>query len=248
MANKVIIALPCYNEQENIVPLIARFENNFFYMNNLGFSHAYVFVNDGSSDETLQVIEGLQVEKHIVNHSVNQGLGKTMDDALAAATSLASLGDIIITMDSDNSQPPELIFPMVHKILEGNDLVIASRYRYGSRVVGLAKHRELFSIVASFLFRLSYPIRNVRDYTCGFRAYNADVLKRARVFYGQNFIQEQGFQCMAEILIKISKLSQCTICEVPMILRYDLKVGSSKMKVMKTVFKTLELMVKLRFN
>jgi dolichol-phosphate mannosyltransferase len=61
--------------------------------------------------------------------------------------------------------------------------------------------------------------------------------------YKDKFISERGFSCMVDILLKLRRLDPiCT--EVPMILRYDLKKGKSKMDVWKTVRDTLELIVK----
>ena len=105
---------------------------------------------------------------------------------------------------------------------EGYDIVIASRYRAGARVVGLSPIRLLTSYGARVLFQLVLPIRGVRDYTCGFRAYRADVVQRAFQSWGDDFIGERSFACMAEILLKIREM-RVRICEVPMVLRYDQK-------------------------
>ncbi len=53
--------------------------------------------------------------------------------------------DIVVAMDADNTHPPQLISRMVPMIREGHDVVIASRYQPGARVVGLARHREVLS-------------------------------------------------------------------------------------------------------
>ena len=58
--------------------------------------------------------------------------------------------------------------------------------------------------------------------------------------YGDNFINEEGFQCMVDILLKLHKMD-VIFREVPLILAYDLKGGASKMKVMRTIFRTLSL-------
>jgi len=58
-------------------------------------------------------------------------------------------------------------------------------------------------------------------------------------------IEEQGFSCTAEILLKLSKFNPI-IHELPMILRYDRKIGASKMKVGKTISQTLALVRKYR--
>ena len=136
---------------------------------------------------------------------------------------------------------------MVQMVREGHDVVIASRYRPGARVVGVSLPRRFTSYGASWLFRILFPTPGVRDYTCGFRAYRGQVLTSAVSRYGSRFVEAQGFQCMVDILLKLRKLD-VIFGEVPMILRYDLKLGSSKMRVARTIWQTLSLLLKRRFE
>lgn len=245
------IVLPCYNEELNLKPLFENFESIFSIIKNLGLTRKYVIVDDGSKDKSPEILKELaqQYPLHVITHNPNKGLGETIKDGLQYASETAHPNDIIISMDADNTQPAKLIFNMILKVLEGNEVVIASRYRYGAKVVGLAYHRELISICAGILFKVSYNIKDVRDYTCGFRAYKASVLKAAFAKYGDKFIEQKGFQCMAEILLKLKKVNKHTIfCEVPMVLRYDLKGGESKMKVVKTIIDTIKMLVLFRFR
>jgi dolichol-phosphate mannosyltransferase len=135
---------------------------------------------------------------------------------------------------------------MVQKILEGHDIVIASRFRKGARVIGLHWMRKCLSIGASLMMRIVFPMEGVRDYTCGFRAYRAELLRKAFEVYGESFIDQRGFQCMSDILIKLRRFNPVA-GEVPMILRYDFKKGSSSMKVGRTVIQTLRLVLVRRF-
>ena len=93
------------------------------------------------------------------------------------------------------------------------------------------------------MFRLFIPIKGVRDFTCGFRAYKVEMLNTVNAKYGDKLIEEQGFACMAEIIIKMGKTG-AIIHEMPMILRYDRKIGDSKMNVSKTIKQTLKLIAK----
>ena len=150
-------------------------------------------------------------------------------------------------MDADDTHTPGLILRMVRMIREGHDVVIASRYRPGSRVVGLTWFRKVMSYGASWLFRFLMPIHGVRDFTCGFRAYRADVIQNAIKHYGDKFVDQDGFQCMVDILLKLRRMN-LIFGEVPFILRYDYKEGASKMNVGRTVRKTLQLIVKRLFE
>lgn len=246
---KLILVLPAYNEERDLRPLIANLEPIFERLAHCGHEHAYVIVDDGSTDATPEILRDL--EQHLpvtaITHSPNQGLGPTIRDGLKMASELAGDQDIIFAMDADNSHPAGLMIRMTEMILEGNDVVIASRYRPGARVVGLEWHRRLMSLGARLLFQFMFPIAGVRDYTCGYRAYRARLLKKAFAVYGNSFVEHEGFQSMADILLKLSRLN-AIINEAPMILRYDLKTGTSKMRVGRTVLNTLRLMLKRRFQ
>ena len=247
---KIWIVLPCYNEAENLHTLFDRFEKVFTSLEKMGYDREYIIVDDGSKDRSNEILREYSktIPLEIITHNPNQGLGATIRDGLKSASRKSNTNDIIISMDSDNSQPPELIIPMIQKVLEGNHIVIASRYRYGARVIGLSWYREWMSIFAGFLFKASYNIRNVKDYTCGFRAYKSSKLKEAFKIYNDNFIEQSGFQCMAEILIKLNRLDNTLFYEVPMILRYDDKKGESKMKVFKTIKDTIKMLISYKFK
>src|SRR5207253_2764940 len=75
-----------------------------------------------------------------------------------------------------------------------------------------------------------FPIKGVKEYSCGYRAYRAETIKEAIACYGNNFIQLKGlgFTCTLEKLVKL-KLIGAKFAEVPFMLRYDQKVSTSKM-------------------
>ncbi len=242
--SRVIVVLPAYNEEANIDNLLRRiFES--LTDENLGFS--VIVVNDGSSDRTQQILEeyGSQFPLIIHRHEKNQGLGATMRDGLRRAADLASERDIVITMDADESHTPGLIIRMIRMIREGYDVVIASRYQRGSRVYGLSFRRRIMSRCASLLMKVVFPTPGVSDYTCGYRAYSAKALKQAYREYGDSLVAEDGFQCMVDILLKLRNLP-LIFGEVPLVLRYDLKRGPSKMQLMRTSVNTLRLLWRRR--
>lgn len=249
ITSNLLIVLPAFNEQGNLPSLIGNLESALEHLRRLGHERAYVVVDDGSTDRTCEILEEFRrdLPMTIIRHQTNQGLGQTIRDGLRQASELASDQDVVLAMDADNTHPAGLLIRMTQMILEGNDIVIASRYRPGARVVGLSAHRRLMSYGARMLFRLVLPIRGVRDYTCGYRAYRAALLKKAFRVYGDALVRKRGFQCMSELLIRLNALSP-VITEVPMILRYDNKKGDSKMRVVQTVVGTLKLMVECRLQ
>ncbi|MCS7468263.1 glycosyltransferase [Stieleria sp. ICT_E10.1] len=243
---KVFLALPAYNEQEALPELLERIGESFA---DTGLPYEVVVVDDGSTDDTAQIVSQLsfQMPLHLVQHQQNQGLGTTIRDALREAVDRAGERDIIVTMDADNTHPPGLIDRMVRMIHEGCDVVIASRFESGGCAVGVPIERHFLSISARLLFTVLFPTRGVRDYTSGFRAYRASVIRQGFADHGDAFVGEKGFSCMADILLKLRKQG-VLFGEAPLRLRYDRKGGASKMQVFKTIWLTLKLLTRHRLR
>lgn len=225
--------LPAYNEGKNLRVLI---DSIHATMVSNKFTHRIVVVDDGSIDDTLDIANKLSISLpiDIIIHAENMNLGRTIGDGLTYVNSNYKLDDIIITMDADNSHPPGLAVEMIAKINSGADLVIASRYEKGGAEIGLMFYRSIFSKTINKILQIIFPIRNIKDYTCGYRAYSGRLLSKAFGYYDDQFVTERGFTCMAEILIKLRPFIKIA-SEVPLVLRYDLKQGKSKMKVIHTI-------------
>jgi dolichol-phosphate mannosyltransferase len=243
---KVWIVLPAYNEEKALPPLIDSIVDHFSEERR---EFSIIIVDDGSADGTGDVIEGYARNAPVIalHNDGNRGLAETMRRGLLEAVRRAGANDIIVTMDADNTHPAGLALRMSRLIREGNDVIIASRYREGSHVIGVSLHRRFLSYAASWLFRILFPIRGVRDYTCGYRAYRAGVMKSLVDRYGNEFISERGFSCTVDILFRLRPMHP-VISEVPLVLRYDLKPTHSKMKVLATIVDTLKLAIRRRFR
>ena len=242
----VWIILPAYNEEENLPPLLDAIAGA---MLESGLTYRVVLVDDGSRDRTAELARRAAEHMPLVleQHEVNQGLGATIRDGLTKACELAEPGDVLVSLDADNTHNPHQIPAMVQKVREGFDVVIASRYRPGSRIRGVSLARRALSYWGGWLFRIALPIEGVRDYTCGYRAYRAGALADAIGDHGPGFFEQQGFQCMVDILLKLRR-RPLLFTEVPLVLRYDLKGGESKMNVGSTIRDTLLLILKRRFG
>lgn len=243
----LFVVLPAYNEQESIPPLFKRF-HEFQQISNIEL--ALILVDDGSADKTaataLEESKSLGILLHLVQHSKNSGLGKAIKTGLTTFLEVSNEGDCLATMDCDDTQPPELMYKMYNLVIaHGYDIVIASRYQKGAKVIGLSKFRMFMSYGASWLFRIVAPIKGVKDYTCGYRTYSRSFLSKLFAHYGENLFTESGFACMVDLLLK-SKVLKPKVAEVAMVLRYDQKPTASKMKVLKTIARTLKLLFKHR--
>jgi dolichol-phosphate mannosyltransferase len=247
----IFVVLPAYNEAEALPRLLRRIASvskAHFVSTPLRVILADDGSTDGTSDLARQVAGAEDLCLEVISHSVNQGLGAAIRTGLTAALSrCADQDDIIITMDADDTHLPGLILRMAQMIEEGNDLVIASRYQHGARMLGIPLHRQLLSLGLSWLFRVVYPIPGARDYSCGYRAYRAGLLRRAFERFGDTLFVERGFACMVDLLIKLH-LVGATVNEAPMILRYDRKPGATKMPVKKTIVQTFRLLGRRRLG
>ena len=120
------IIVPCYNEGESIKYTYQEIKK---VVNNINIQHEIVFINDGSKDNTLQILKNIgQNDKSVKYISFSRNFGKE-------AGMLAGLeyitGDCVVIMDADLQHPPELIPEMIKYYEEGYDQVIAKRNRKG---------------------------------------------------------------------------------------------------------------------
>jgi len=243
---KVVIVLPVFNEAAAIGSLLRGIDEA---MGEADITYEIVTIDDGSTDDTPHIVREFasMLPIRAQRHEVNLGLGATIRDGLMVAAGITGDRDVIVTMDADDTHMPGLVLRMVRMISEGHDVVIASRYREGSQARGVPLQRRVLSRSASWLLRFLFPIPGVRDYTCGYRAYNASVVRSVIELGGEAFRDLDGFQCMVDILLKLRKMD-LVFGEVPFVLRYDRKHGRSKMDVPRTVRNTLLLAAKRKFG
>ena len=244
--SRVIVVLAAFNEEQNLGGLLRKIVEQ---SRETSLPFEVIVVDDGSTDRTWQIAEAFRDVLPIttIRHPVNMGLGRSLADGLAAASRIANAGDVVVTMDADESHPPGLIPRMFRAVREGNDVVIASRYQPNARIRGLSVRRCLLSYVAAAVSKALFPIPGVRDYTSGYRAFSSESLHIAYQRYGRGFVDQSGFQVTIDILLKMRRLP-VVFGEVPLVLRYDLKKGPSKLPAMKTIKATFRLLLKHRLG
>ncbi len=239
----VAVVLPAFNEEKDLPALLARIKETLTAQS---FRYEVVVVDDGSKDRTAEIAteaaKGMPLT--LIRHEVNKGLGMGIQTGLSAAMKRA---DVVVVMDSDNTHDPIYVMDMV-KHLETDDvqLVIASRYQPGSVIVGLSAFRKGLSLGCFLLMKTLVPFTNVRDYSTGFRAYDSALLKRMALVYGEDkLVEESGFVCMLEVLLKLRAIG-AKATEIPYTLRYDLKAGVSKLRIWKTLKRYLAVVDRYR--
>jgi dolichol-phosphate mannosyltransferase len=240
------IVIPAYNEEGNLAVLV---EGIAKMASDNNITYKAIIVDDGSTDKTPDIIKDLSAQYVIVplaNHP-NAGLGRTMAKGLRKAAELSENGGIIITLDGDATHDPAYMPSMMDKIAQGNDVVIASRFAPGGVERGLSSFRKVLSRGSGTLLTIFFPTKGLRDYTCGYRAFSAEIIKRGFSRYGDAFIEETGFSVTPEILLKLRALG-ATIDEVGFVLKYDQKVGKSKIKISKTIAQYLKMITRFKLQ
>ena len=242
----VYFVLPAYNEEESLPNLLKRLKE---LKSEYNIKLNVVVVNDGSSDETEKVAQesaaGLRLT--LVNHEKNMGLGQAVQTGIKEALSQAGVHDIIIIMDADDTHDVSLMDTMITKIENGADIVIASRFVSGGNDKSAPPFRRLLSRGASLVFKTLLPLDKINDFTSGFRAYRVSLLNKASIHWGETLVLEQGFACMVELLLKLRHWNP-KIEEIPFFLRYDRKMGASKLKLFKTLLQYLKLGIRDRVS
>ena len=171
---KISVVAPMFNEQDNLLITLNKIQKEF-KENNIS-NYEIIFVNDGSTDETFYKAKELEknnIQLSVIGYEINQGRGK----ALRTGIDFAS-GDVICTIDFDLSYHESHITRMI-KELEDNpitDVVLASCYMPGGKVIGVPRFRLFVSKTANLLYRFAFSPR-IYTSTCVVRAYRKEAIK-----------------------------------------------------------------------
>ena len=241
----IYVILPAYNEEKSFEPLFSKIQDLF--ENQLNEAYKIIVCDDGSSDGSQQILDQYRhkLPLTVLTHKINRGLGETMRDLFEYTAEHSEDGDIIIRMDCDDTHEPQYVIGLLEKIKEGYDVVIASRFvEGGSGGEGLSFYRRFISNCAQIFMRVFFPIKGLKEYSSGFRAYKAEAVKFAIKQYGNSFIQLKGlgFTCTLEKIVKF-KMINAKFAEAPFVLKYDQKNSESKMVSSITTFGYLTLVV-----
>lgn len=169
----ISVVIPLYNENESLPELYSWIER---VMKENKFSFEVIFVDDGSTDDSWQVIEKLKAgSEQVRGIKFRRNYGKS--PALYCGFKAAQ-GDVVITMDADLQDSPEEI-PELYRMIkeEGYDLVSGwKKKRYDPLSKTLPT--KIFNATA----RKVSGIRNLHDFNCGLKSYRKDVVKNIEVY------------------------------------------------------------------
>jgi len=236
---KCFIVLPCFNEEKNVKPLVFSIDEALKHE----VPYKIIAVNDGSRDLTSSLLRDLSLEYpvRIIEHPDNMGLGAAMRTGLLAAAEEVLDGDVVVTMDSDNTHDPKCILNMLAAAREA-DIVVGSRYVTGGVQLNVPPHRVVLSKMINSLVRTLFRLP-VKDATSGYRCFRATLLKKLGNAFQQDIIVSSGFDSSLELLFKAVRCGGFAT-EVPIFLDYGKKGGGSKMHLFSTIARYLILIFK----
>ena len=225
-----VFVVPAYNEALNVPRLLADLSTRPSLLRDGG---RLLLVDDGSTDGTAEVAEacggGLPLE--VLRQIPNQGAGRAFDRGFRRALQLAGPEDRIVTLEADTTSDLDALEEML-EAAEHADLVLASVHA-GGQMAGVGRHRRFLSSSAARVIRASAGV-DARTVSSFFRVYGAEILRKGYARHGERLIQEPGFACKAELLMKLTRVG-ARVVEVPVTLDASRRVGESKLRVLPTV-------------
>ena len=209
----ISVVIPAYNEEENIPILYEKLKK---VLENLGEDYEIIFVDDGSTDRTYEILKEIaQKNKKVKVIRFRRNFGQTA--AMYAGFEHAK-GDVIITMDADLQNDPEDIPKLLEKMKEGYDIV--SGWRKDRKDPFLS--RKLPSMIANWIISKVTGV-HLHDYGCTLKAYKADIAKNYRL-YGD----------MHRFLPALAKRFGAKITEIP-VKHHPRLYGKSKYGIGRTI-------------
>lgn len=232
---RLFIIVPVFNEALNIPTLFESFLKLREELKDSFLLH-YIMVDDGSSDETVEIArkEKKDLDLIVLQHETNIGPGAAFATGFKYLSQQISEQDWIITMEGDNTSRYELIKQMLIRSREGFDIVLASPYMYGGGIKQTSFLRKLCSSGANLVVKDLLGIQGILTASSFFRLYRAKALLKMQHVFGPGILERVGFESMVEMVMKIVMLKM-TLSEVAMELDSSLRKGKSKMKVLRTI-------------
>lgn len=231
---KLSVVVPCYNEESRFKN---GFQHYFSYLKKQKYPWELIFVNDGSTDKTLELMKKnakLSSNIKIITYSKNHGKGYAIVQGIKNAN-----GKYILFSDLDHSVPIETVETFFKYFDQGNQVVIGSRRVKGAKIL---VHQSLFreTLGRGFTLLVRFLIDfNVRDATCGFKAFEN---KTAQQIFKKITIYDWAFD--AEILFLAKKL-KIKYAQAPVSWS---DVRGSQVRLKKDILRSLTGLLKIRLN
>ena len=228
------IVIPAYNESRRIVPTLNRVLS---YVAEQGWDAEIIVVNDGSQDDTADLIRGF-VERNpimrLLENPGNRGKGYSVRNGM-----LHARGEMLLFSDADLSSPIEEAPKLFRAIADGADVAIGSRWLRAELQTGRQPlYRQLFGRMFNLILRVVLGL-NFKDTQCGFKAFNR---RAAQTIFPQQRIERWGFD---PELIFLARRAGLKVVEIPVQWAHDEK---SKISPLRDGLRMFLEVLKIRWN
>jgi dolichyl-phosphate beta-glucosyltransferase len=232
--NSISVVVPCFNESKTIYTNIAKIKDYLEHR----FSHFEIIaVNDGSGDDTWEVLEKLRDDLGIIiiNKKKNEGKGRAVRDGV-----LASRFDYVLFLDADLAIPIEELAKFMDEAESGTDMVIASRFVPGLRIIKpVLWYRKIMERTFRMIRMAIINNYQVKDTQCGFKLFHG---KCARKVFPLLRIKRFAFD--AEIIF-IARRLNFKVKELPISLQNPER---SSIRIFRDSLNMLIDLIKIRWN
>lgn len=168
---KLSLVIPLYNEEESLNPLANEIRKA---LKTINLSYEVIFVDDGSSDNSLKIIKEIcRTDKRFkyVSFQKNYGKSAALQIGFREAT-----GDVVVTMDADLQDDPAEIGNLLKKLEEGFDVVSGwKKKRYDPFIKKSSS--KFFNLVTRFFSGVK-----IHDFNCGLKAYRKEVTDNLKIY------------------------------------------------------------------
>jgi len=166
---KLSFVIPVFNEQDSLMQLYSEIKENI-----KSYDYEIIFVDDGSSDESYNILQGFASEdKNVKLIKLRKNFGKSAGLNVGFE---AAEGDIVFTMDADLQDDPKEIPEFIKKIEEGYDMVTGWKVKRRDPI-SKTWPSKLFNKVTTNTFKLK-----LHDYNCGYKAYKKEVINELDIY------------------------------------------------------------------
>ena len=212
---KILVIIPCYNEQESIERVIENLKANAPFAD-------YLIVNDCSTDKTLRILQANDM--NYINNPVNLGIGGGVQAGYLYARENGY--DVAVQMDGDGQHDPKYLEKVCAPVIDGTyDMCIGSRFIEKEGFQSSFMRRLGINII-SFMIKL-FTGKKIYDVTSGYRACNKELIKFFSDTYADDYPEP--------VYIISSVLSGFKVGEVPVVM-VERQGGTSSIRSLKSAY------------
>jgi hypothetical protein len=202
-AIEVTVVLPCLNEAETLAICVQKARN---CLDELGVDGEVLVSDNGSTDGSQVIAEETGAR---VRHAPIRGYGGALLAGIDAAR-----GRYVIMADADDSYDLSDLAPFIEKLREGHDVVMGNRFKGGIAPGAMPfLHKYIGNPLLSWLGRMMFGLKHVRDFHCGIRGFDRQRIKALGLCM-------PGMEFASELVVRAS-LAGYSIVEVPTTLQPD---------------------------